>query len=125
MYRLIPIIRPGIEQRTTSQNEVCIDLTDPDFVVRFSFELENFALKRRHDAAWFWAVAVSMDSEADVSHVKNPVHAEAKIGPWRIAPSFDWGQPARIFQWEPLDSWTPPTNTLSGQELQSRNFFYS
>src|SRR5438094_5894785 len=37
-----------------------------------------------------------MDSEADVRHVKNPVQPKAKIGPWRIAPRFDWGQPARI-----------------------------
>src|SRR5207244_11857532 len=83
-------------QRTTSQNEVRVDLTDPDFVVRFSFELENFASQRGHNAAWFLAVTVSMDSEADVRHVKNPVQPKAKIGPWRIAPRFDWGQPARI-----------------------------
>ena len=121
LYRLIPVIRLGIEQRlitfedrridgihrlkkafllvqrTTSQNEVRIDLTDPDFVVRFSFELENFASKRGHNAAWFLAVTVSMDSEADVRHVKNPVQPKAKIGPWRIALRFDWGQPARIW----------------------------
>src|SRR6267143_3881479 len=121
MYRLIPVIRLGIEQslitfedrridgihrlkktfllvqRTTSQNEVRVDLTDPDFVVRFSFELENFASKHGHNAAWFLAVTVSMDSEADVRHVKNPVQPKAKIGRWRIAPRFDWGQPARIW----------------------------
>jgi len=72
-------------------------LTDPDFVVRFSFELENFASQRGHNAAWFLAVTVSMDSEADVRHVKNPVQPKAKIGPWRIALRFDWGQPARIW----------------------------
>jgi hypothetical protein len=66
-----------------------LDFTDPDLVVRFSFELENFALKRRQNAAWFLAVTVSMNSKANVRHVKNPVQAQANIGPWRTAPSFD------------------------------------
>jgi hypothetical protein len=34
-----------------------------------------------------------MDSEANVRHVKNPVQPKAKVDRWRIAPSFDWGQP--------------------------------
>src|SRR5207244_11864528 len=121
MYRLIPVIRLGIEQRlitfedrridgihrlkkafllvqrTTSQNEVRIDLTDPDFVVRFSFELENFASQRGHNAAWFLAVTVSMDSEAEVRHVKNPVQPKAEIRPWTIAPRFHSAHHARTY----------------------------
>jgi hypothetical protein len=137
---MIPVIRLGIEQRlitfedrridgthrqkkafllvqrTTSQNEVCVDLTDPGFVVRFSFELENFASKHGHNAAWFLAVTVSMDSEENVRHVKNPIQDEAKIGPWRIAPSFDWGQAARIYDG---GRWIPGHHQLPHRHAKS------